>query len=380
MTKRQLNGSKNAISRYSKLKESLDNDSINNNWTTVDTQTNRNKDSSFNYVDLFSGAGGLSLGFRQAGFNKILSIEVDPDASSTIKNNFRNSVHIQSEIEKVSDEQILEAIGDKTIHVVCGGPPCNGFSVAGLRNPQDPRNQLFKEFYRVVKLIKPWVVVMENVPGILTMEKGKVKEEIISLFSKIRYKNMSVRILEAATYEVPQLRTRAIFIANRFSLKNPYPKEILKRKNYIPIEEAITDLQTLPRDPNINHEWTRHRKEFEDRIAKVKPGASLYPTYRDAYKRQHLGVPCMAIKENHGGTHIHPVLNRVISAREMARLQTFPDEFIFSGTMKRAMWQVGNAVPVLMAKHIALALKTNLNKIMESKTTPILKKQKNTTT
>ena len=365
--KRQLNGSKDAISRYSRLKERLDNDSMNNNWISVDTETNKNKDSSFNYIDLFSGAGGLSLGFRQARLKKIFSIEVDPDASSTIKNNFRNSIHIQSEIEKVSDEQILEVMGDKTIHVVCGGPPCNGFSVAGLRNPKDPRNQLFKEFCRVVELVNPWVVVMENVPGILTMEKGEVKKEIINLFSRIGYKNMSVRILEAATYRVPQLRTRAIFIANRFGLKNPYPKEILKRKNYIPIEEAIYDLQTLPRDPNINHEWTRHRKEFEDRIAKVKPGASLYPTYRDAYKRQHLGVPSMAIKENHGGTHIHPVLNRVISAREMARLQTFPDEFIFSGKMKRAMWQVGNAVPVLMAKHIALALKTNLNKIMESK-------------
>ena len=99
-------------------------------------------------------------------------------------------------------------------------------------------------------------------------------------------------------------------------------------------------------------------RKFEKRISKVKPGQSLYEGFRDAYKRQYLGFPSMAVKENHGGTHIHPTLNRVISAREMARLQTFPDNFIFSGTMKRAMWQVGNAVPVKLGYHIGLAIKS----------------------
>ena len=93
---------------------------------------------------------------------------------------------------------------------------------------------------------------------------------------------------------------------------------------------------------------------------KVKPGESLYKNYRDAYKRQYLGVPSMAIKENHGGTHIHPTLNRVISVREMARLQTFPDNFKFSGSMKRGMWQVGNAVPVLLAEKIGNVIKNYL--------------------
>ena len=184
---------------------------------------------------------------------------------------------------------------------------------------------------------------------------------------------MTVRIIEAATLGVPQLRTRAIFIGNRFGLENPYPQEILASNKYVPIEAAISDLEKAPRNPENNHEWTKHSAKFEARIAAVPPGGSLYETFRDAFKRQYLGVPSMTIKENHGGTHIHPRLNRVISAREMARLQTFPDSFIFEGTMKRAMWQVGNAVPVLMAQHLATALTTSLDKVAAKETESKLK-------
>lgn len=356
----------NGYSRYAKLKEKLDNEIFNINWEVVDALKISKKNFSYNFIDLFSGAGGISLGFTNANYNKIMSVESDTDASETIKNNFPESIHIQREIEKISDDEILSLIGNTQIHVVCGGPPCNGFSVAGRRNSEDPRNQLFNQFVRIVKLLKPWVVMMENVPGILTINKGSVKNEILHIFKASGYNNMSIRILEAATFGVPQLRTRAIFIANRYGEKNPYPMEILSKENYVPIEQAIGDLIPMGRNPSTNHEWTKHTKEFERRISKVPPGGSLYESYRDAFKRQHLGVPSMAIKENHGGTHIHPTLNRVISAREMARLQTFPDSFIFSGRMKRVMWQVGNAVPVMMAEHIALALRKVLDEIKEN--------------
>ena len=121
----------------------------------------------------------------------------------------------------------------------------------------------------------------------------------------------------------------------------------------------------------INHEWTAHSKKFENRISRVPPGGSLYKTFRDAFKRQHKGVPSMAVKENHGGTHIHYEKNRVLSARELARLQTFPDSFIFEGTMKRAYWQIGNAVPCLLAKHIALAIKSQIKKVKNNPKTTI---------
>ena len=164
------------------------------------------------------------------------------------------------------------------------------------------------------------------------------------------------QILEAADYGVPQIRTRAIFIGNRLGLPNPFPAPQLTPENYTPIESAIGDLINKNPIPEFNHEWTKHSKQFEARIAKVKPGESLYETFYDAYKRQYKGVPSMTIKENHGGTHIHPTLNRCISAREMARLQSFPDEFIFEGSMKKAMWQIGNAVPPRLAECIGHAI------------------------
>lgn len=364
--KRSTNGTKDAISRYSNLQMDLDRDLFNGRWHGEDTVNDNFLRPHFNFIDLFSGAGGLSLGFVQAGYKKLISNEIDPDASATIRKNFPNSVHFDKPIEEISEKDLRVAIQDRVVHVVIGGPPCQGFSVAGRRDPKDPRNKLFYEFVRIVRFTKPWFVVLENVPGILTISGGSVSKAIIEEFEDLGYRGMSVRILEAAKFGVPQLRTRAIFVGNRFGLSNPYPNNILDKKNYVPIEIAISDLKNLPRMPEINHEWTQHSKSYEKRLAKVPPGSSLYPTYRDAFKRQYLGVPCMTIKENHGGTHVHPELNRCISAREMARLQTFPDDFIFSGTMKRAMWQIGNAVPPLLAKQIALALHFSLCKIQET--------------
>ena len=204
---------------------------------------------------------------------------------------------------------------------------------------------------------------MENVPGILTIQKGAVKQAICEAFDEIGYPNVSVAVLESAAYGVPQIRPRAIFIANRFGMPNPYPKPQLLSEHYTAIESAIDDLPEYTRIPEINHEWTRHSAEYMERLAKVPPGGSLYASYADAFKRQYPGKPSMTVKENHGGTHIHPYLNRVISAREMARLQTFPDSFIFEGSMKKAMWQIGNAVPPRLAECIGLALVSYLSDI-----------------
>jgi len=175
-----------------------------------------------------------------------------------------------------------------------------------------------------------------------------------------------VAILEAAAYGVPQIRPRVIFIANRLRRKNPYPQPQLLPEQYNSIESAIADLPPYTPMPEINHEWTRHSPEYTERIAQVPPGGSLYETYVDAFKRQYPGKPSMTVKENHGGTHIHPYLNRVISAREMARLQTFPDSFIFEGTMKKAMWQIGNAVPPRLAECIGYALLPDLENEMNT--------------
>lgn len=353
-------GAKDAISRYKKLKENLDNDSQNRGYIEIDT-TKVNTNTSAKFIDLFAGCGGLSQGFEDAGLNGVFSVEINPHAVETLKRNFPNSKHYCGKIEDLSEEEINNYVGKNKVQIVCGGPPCQGFSVAGLRRPDDPRNKLFREFVRVVKHIRPEFIVLENVPGILTMEGGKVYKEIIKQFEELGYK-VNVRILEAATFGVPQLRTRAVFIGNRLGLPNPYPKEIFHKETYKSIKQAIDDLKDLPRNPKTNHEWTDHKPEFEERISKVKHGDSLYPTFRDAYKRQYPDVPSMTAKENHGGTHIHYEKNRVLSARELARLQTFPDKFFFEGGMKKAYWQIGNAVPCLMAQHIALAIQEGLKK------------------
>lgn len=362
ITKRsKRSGAIDATSRYSSLKESLDNDRLyNGNWMEVDTSAVNSGPSHFNFIDLFSGAGGISSGFRSAGYNKLMSVEIDKDASNTIKRNFPESVHFETPIEELTEDDIDFALSGRQVHVICGGPPCQGFSVAGLRKPNDPRNQLFKEYIRVVRHVNPQFVVIENVPGILTMQDGKVYKEILSQFADLGYEGMTVRILEAANFGVPQLRTRAIFIGNRIGVENPYPRKIYSRDNYRTIESAIEDLKHTPINKAWNHEGTKHSKEMEARLAQIPPGGSLYETFRDAWKRQYKGVPCMAIKENHGGVHVHYELNRVLTAREMARLQTFPDDFIFSGTFKRAYWQIGNAVPPLFAQKIGLAVKASL--------------------
>lgn len=344
-------------SRYKKVQQAFATNLFDLRKIYVDTQTAPPLTQPIQFVDLFSGAGGMTLGFAQAGFRPIFSVEVNEDASRTHHRNFPETIHYQGRVEQLSEAMISKYVGNNIVDVVCGGPPCQGFSVAGKRDPDDKRNVLFREFVRVVKIIQPTYVVMENVPGILTMQGGAFHNYILDAFAEAGYPEMSVAVLESAAYGVPQLRPRAIFIANRCGLPNPYPQPILDESSYLPIESAIDDLKTLPPNPASNHEWTRHSKQMEQRLAQVSPGHSLYASYFDAWKRQYPGLPAMTIKENHGGTHIHYELNRVLSAREMARLQTFPDDFIFTGTMKRAMWQIGNAVPPLLAKHIALALR-----------------------
>lgn len=361
------NQKKAKLGRYERLQRELEANSNDIFKIYIDITEKPQPLFQYNFVDLFSGAGGMTQGLLQAGFKPIASLEINEIASATYMKNFPECHHFCGDIQQFNPKSWLDTLDSPDIHLVVGGPPCQGFSVAGKRDPNDPRNFLFNEFVRVVSELRPWYVVMENVPGILTMQKGAIKEAIFEAFTKIGYSTISVAILEAAAYGVPQIRPRTIFIANRLSIQNPYPKAQLSSDRYLPIESAISDLPEYTPIPKINHEWTKHSNEYTARLAQVPPGGSLYKTYADAFKRQYPGLPSMTVKENHGGTHIHPYLNRVISAREMARLQTFPDSFIFEGSMKKAMWQIGNAVPPRLAECIGSALIPYLNKVFSAK-------------
>lgn len=316
----------------------------------VDVSTAKGVGGRVRFIDLFAGAGGMTQGFQDAGYVPAEAVEMVPVACDTHERNFPNCRVHRGPIQEYFPAPSLRG----QIDLVVGGPSCQGFSSAGRRDPLDDRNQLFREYVRVVEVIQPSYFVMENVPGILTMSYGEFRRAILQSFSSIGY-NTSVCVLNTADYGVPQMRQRTIFIGNRLGKPNPYPKRLRTPDTYEPIESALGGLPAEP-DPSINHVWTRHSTEMVERISKVKAGESLYPTYRDAWKRQHKGRPSMTIKENHGGTHIHPFLDRVISAREMARIQTFPDDFIFCGRPKQVMWQVGNAVPPKLAEVVGLAL------------------------
>lgn len=360
---KKVSKKKPRLGRYDRIKRELEENDDDPNKIFVDISSSKPPSARFSFVDLFSGAGGISCGLDAAGYEPKVSVEMVEIASATHKRNFPACKHFCGDIHEFRATEWLSEEEQRTTNLVIGGPPCQGFSVAGKRDPNDPRNQLFLEFIRVVAELKPWYVVIENVPGILTMQGGAVRHAIVEALKGVGYENVSVAVLESAAYGVAQVRPRAIFIANRFGLPNPFPKPLLQKDEYAPIESVISDLPAWDPLPEVNHEWTKHSQKFMERIAEVPAGGSLYPTFYDAFKRQYPGVPSMTIKENHGGTHIHPSLNRCISAREMARLQSFPDSFIFEGKMKKAMWQIGNAVPPRLAECIGYALAPMLEHI-----------------
>ncbi|WP_414549137.1 DNA cytosine methyltransferase [Anabaena sp. CCY 0017] len=244
------------LGRYERIQRELDRDNSDQYKTFVDISSVPSLLSKYTFVDLFCGAGGITQGLSQAGLTPLASVEISPIASATHKKNFPKCHHFCGDIEQFSAQDWLQQIGSPEVNVVVGGPPCQGFSVAGKRDPKDPRNRLFYEFVRVVSEIRPWYVVMENVPGILTIQKGSVKTAIIEAFKSIGYPHISVAILESAAYGVPHIRPRAIFIANRFGMPNPYPKSQLSIEEYKPIESAISDLPDYTPIPEINHEWT----------------------------------------------------------------------------------------------------------------------------
>jgi DNA (cytosine-5)-methyltransferase 1 len=215
---------------------------------------------------------------------------------------------------------------------------------------------LYRELLEIVKHLKPEFVVCENVVGLRTMLDGRVEKMIVDDFREAGYE-MNVKTLCAADYHVPQKRHRVIFIGNRIGATNYHPRPILEESEYVTTGAAIADLMKVDPDPGFNHVPTEHRPDMARRMAALPEGASLYKGYSDAWKKCPWDAPSCTIKENHGGVNIHPKLPRVLTAREMARLQSFPDSFIFEGPKNKQLVQLGNAVPPLLAKAIGLAIR-----------------------
>ncbi|MEG0808055.1 MAG: DNA cytosine methyltransferase [Alistipes sp.] len=335
------------------------------NWVSIEDEWQKPTKSPLTFVDLFCGAGGLSKGLELAGLEGICGLDWFKEGGMTYRRNFDHPLvegDIKSEeIKTLFYNTVKEGLKGRPLTLIAGGFPCQGFSMAGNRIVDDPRNSLYKEMLEIVTTLKPLYVVCENVTGLRTMLSGKVEQKILDDFEAAGYK-MNVTTLRAANYCVPQKRDRVIFIGNRIGTTNFHPQTLLTPEHYITTAMAIGDLINQPENKAFNHVPTKHKADMEERLMAVPEGKSLYKGYSDAWKKCPWNEASCTIKENHGGVNIHPKLPRVLTAREMARLQSFPDDFIFEGPKNKQLVQLGNAVPPLLGKAIGLAIKKSYNK------------------
>lgn len=333
----------------------------NDNWTT-------NKLNGIKFADFFCGAGGISLGLIMAGYEPVLGVEFDKTIYQTYKKNigkrFKN-INNFNELDITQRENknlIIKYLKNQDIKLICGGFPCQGFSLSGSRVISDPRNTLYLDMLDIVKEVKPDYVLMENVLGILTIFNGKVIKKILDDYRNIGYK-ISFKELNAADYEVAQNRRRIIFIANRVNKKNIYPAKLINNSNnYVTCGQILEKYKNLPNNLKFSHIITHHSEKMKNRLLAVPVGSCLYKNYNDAWKKCSKDKPSCTIKGNHGATNIHYELPRVITPREMAALQSFPDDYLFYGPKQSQLVQIGNAVPPYVARAIGLALKDEILK------------------
>lgn len=329
-------------------------------WTDVKTKWDNPGSSEMTFVDCFCGAGGLSKGLELAGLRGICGLDWFKEAGMTYERNFDHPfVYGDITLTEVKNQfynTVKKQLNGKKLNIVAGGFPCQGFSMAGNRIVDDPRNSLYKELLEIVAHLQPEYVICENVKGLRSMLGGMVEQKILADFRTIGYE-MNVTTLCAADYYVPQKRERVIFIGNRIGNVNMHPTPMLLPNEYKTTGEAIGDLVNHPEDKAFNHVPTKHKPEMEERIMACPEGQSLYKGYSDAWKKCPWNEASCTIKENHGGVNLHPKLPRVLTAREMARLQSFPDNFIFEGPKNKQLVQIGNAVPPLLGKAIGLAIR-----------------------
>lgn len=332
-----------------------------------------------NFIDLFSGAGGLSCGLELAGMKCVLGVDMDKHAIETFQANHHYAKTYCGSIVDLSAAKIKELTSHQEIHAVVGGPPCQGFSTVGLGNPNDTRNSLFKEFIRVVKITNPYYVVIENVTGLLAKKNEKTIQEIFKIFHKMGY-TLDVQVMSSENYGVPERRRRTIILGSRINKTITFPKMLPK---IVTVGEAFKDLKTSS-GKYFNHdiEAAKIKSALDtERIACIPEGKGVrYEIDEKTYfkkKKLKLNVNWKELRENrfrqtkfqrldrkkpsptimtHRHNYFHPTENRYLTQREAACLQSFPNDFKFYGTLSAQWRQIGNAVPPLLGKAIGTAL------------------------
>ncbi|RQO32051.1 hypothetical protein DBR32_00080 [Taibaiella sp. KBW10] len=342
-------------------------------------------------VELFCGCGGTSLGFEMAGYQIAIGCDIHQPSIATFKNNHHNVSTILGDVKRIKPTSFTELLDGREVDVLIGGVPCQGFSLNNRkRHEADERNLLYKEFIRFVKALKPKVVVLENVSGMKST--GNIVEEIENEISAAGNMKVKSKLLFAPDYGVPQTRTRLVFVGIRGGEEFDF-NSIIKthgpttKKPYVTIKDAIGDLPSLQPDQKVeeyyseafseyqklmrknikdtkltNHKAPNHPKEVIERIKATTPGTPMYPKFK---QRIRLSWGIQSPTQVSGGIRPqfqfgHPEDNRGLSIRERCRLQSFPDNFEVSGGIVQGRVQTGNAVPPLLAKAIALAIKRYL--------------------
>jgi DNA (cytosine-5)-methyltransferase 1 len=347
-------------------------------------------------IDLFSGCGGFSFGFESAGFHVVLGVDNDKAALETFKTNHENSKILLADLhqDKTIDDIVNAVVGTK-IDVIIAGPPCQGFSLTGARRKNDDRNKLFYSVFKLAQKLRPQAIIIENVPGLATLYKGHAKDAILEEFKKLNF-TCNFNVLFAPDYEVPQIRRRIFFVGLNSNLgKFEFPEKVLNPENYNTTAIAISDLPSRIDDYGkeedkydkpaqtdyqkkmrkrckilYNHVATRHTEHVISVISQVLEGGNHKNLpkgvgdsrkFNEAWTRYHSDKPSRTIDTGHRN-HFHYKYNRVPTVRENARLQSFPDSFVFYGTRTQQNKQVGNAVPPLLGYHVAKKLLKYLNK------------------
>lgn len=335
-------------------------------------------------IDIFSGAGGLSLGAQNAGIDIILAIEKEPNAARTFKRNHPKTNVIIEDIRKIK----IKELNLETPFIVFGGPPCQGFSVSNrqTRNLSNENNNLFEEFLRFVRALNPAWFLFENVEGIVSFNDRKTIEILCNIFESLNY-SVKWEVLTASKYGVPQDRNRFFLVGNNLGIDFKFPRPFSEK---IPVVDAIDDLPELKngekldsapyiKEPSEYAKKLRNRSEFSsqnyvsintpaviERYKYIKPGQNweaipekLMQNYKDKtrchsgiYKRLLPNKPSVVISNYRKNMLIHPFQDRGLSVREAARIQSFPDDFIFEGTLMHIQQQIGNAVPPMLAEVI----------------------------
>ena len=359
-------------------------------------------------VDLFAGAGGLSLGFHDAGFHVALGTDFDPTSSATFRTNFSDVPFIEKPIESLTAQDILNAAGLRygELDILLGGPPCQAFSVYNhQRGFHDERSGLFREYIRIVKGLMPHTLIIENVVGMTSLGNGRAVREIHAELSAIGFE-VDHRILKAERYGVPQERRRIFFVGSRIGpVLWPRPTHgdledlfSFSLEPCVTVKDAIFDLpplqvgegsdDTVPYTSDVSGDYQRRMRRGSHgvtnhvapllgdinikRMKHIPQGGSwrdvpfsLLPAgmrranrsdHTKRYGRLHPGGLASTILTKcdlHWGAYIHPLQDRTLTVREAARFQSFPDRFRFMGSRVEQYKQVGNAVPPMLATAIA---------------------------